>query len=138
MADATHDPKGFQLLGHSESRLPASPDEARLEAFENPNQNRAYWITLDCPEFSSLCPITGQPDCAHIEIRYLPAAKCVETKSLKFYLASFRNHAAFNEVVVNRILDDLVTACQPREMTVTGQFAPRGGIQLTVEASHPG
>ena len=131
--EATDD---FQLLGHSESRLPTSPDEAELEAFANPRPGREYTITLDCPEFSSLCPITGQPDCARIEIRYTPAEKCVETKSLKFYLASFRNHAAFNEVVVNRILDDLVAACAPAEMTVRGAFGARGGIQLTVEASH--
>jgi 7-cyano-7-deazaguanine reductase len=125
------------LLGHSENRLPASPDEAKLETFPNCRPGRQFWITLDCPEFSSLCPVTGQPDTAHIVIRYIPAATCVETKSLKFYLASFRNLPAFNEEVVNRILDDLVAAMDPTELHVEGQFGSRGGIQLTCSASHP-
>ncbi len=127
----------LSLLGKPGARLPASPDEARLETFANQRPGRRYWITLDCPEFSSLCPVTGQPDSARLEIRYIPGALCVETKSLKFYLASFRNQPAFNEEIVNRILDDLVAALAPVEMTVRGAFAPRGGIQLTTEASHP-
>ncbi len=131
------EPEDFHLLGHSQTKLPTSPDEAVLETFENPEQRRAYWISLDYPEFSSLCPVTGQPDSAHIEIRYVPAKKCVETKSLKFYLASFRNTAAFNEVIVNRILDDLVAACAPSEMEIRAEFSPRGGISLTVEAAYP-
>jgi 7-cyano-7-deazaguanine reductase len=125
------------LLGHSENRLPQHPDEATLETFENRNSHRDYTIELDYPEFSSLCPVTGQPDSAHLTITYIPDQLCVETKSLKFYLASFRNLAAFNEDVVNRILDELSEACQPRKMTVRGQFAPRGGIRLTTEASYP-
>jgi 7-cyano-7-deazaguanine reductase len=125
------------LLGRSQSSLPASPDEATLETFPNRSPQRDYWIQLDCPEFTSLCPVTGQPDFAHLEIRYVPGDVCVETKSLKFYLASFRNHPSFNEEVVNRILDDLVAACRPRKMTVTGEFGSRGGISLTVIASHP-
>mgnify|MGYP003660592381 CR=1 FL=1 len=125
------------LLGRSESKLPDSPDEANLETFPNRNEKRNYLIELDNPEFSSLCPVTGQPDSAHIKISYVPDKICMETKSLKFYLASFRNYAAFNEDVVNRILDDLVFACSPRKMTVRGQFAPRGGIRLTAEASYP-
>ena len=125
------------LLGHSESRLPVSPDEAKLEVFPNRNSKRDYTIRLDYPEFSSLCPVTGQPDSAHLQIRYVPDEVCVETKSLKFYLASFRNLAAFNEDVVNRILDDLVEACSPRQMSVRGKFSPRGGIRLTAEASFP-
>ena len=134
---AKEKPAPLTLLGRSETRLPASPDEARLETFASPAR-RPYRIRFETADFTSLCPVTGQVDFAQIIIEYVPDKLCIETKSLKFYLASFRNHAAFNEVVVNRILDDLVTACQPREMTVTGQFAPRGGIQLTVEASHPG
>ena len=126
------------LLGHSESRLPASPDGAQLEVFPNRNPQRDYTIELDYPEFNSLCPVTGQPDSAVLHIRYVPDQVCVETKSLKFYLASFRNLAAFNEDVINRILDDLVEACSPRKMTVRGQFAPRGGIRLTTEVSWPG
>jgi 7-cyano-7-deazaguanine reductase len=124
------------LLGRSENRLPASPDEAALETFDNCRPGRHYWITLDAPEFSSLCPVTGQPDSARLEIRYVPGGKCVETKSLKFYLASFRNHPAFNEEIVNRILDDLVAALEPAEMVVKGEFSPRGGVQLTCEARH--
>lgn len=130
------DPPSLSLLGRSESRLPASPDEARLEAFPNRHPERDYWITLDCPEFTSLCPVTGQPDFAAIQIRYVPDRLCVETKSLKFYLASFRNRPSFNEEVVNRILDDLVAAVAPRRMAVTGRFGSRGGITLSVEASH--
>ncbi len=124
------------LLGRSESRLPASPDEAKLEIFPNRNPERDYWITLDCPEFTSLCPVTGQPDFAKIQVRYIPDRNCVETKSLKFYLASFRNCPSFNEEVVNRILTDLVAATDPRRMIVHGQFGSRGGIALSVEAEH--
>lgn len=125
------------LLGRSQSALPSTPGDARLESFPNQNPDRDYWIQLDCPEFTSLCPVTGQPDFARLEIRYVPDRCCVETKSLKFYLASFRNHPSFNEEVVNRILDDLIAACQPRKMTVTGEFGSRGGISLTVLASFP-
>ena len=125
------------LLGHSENRLPASPEEAKLETFPNCRPGRKFWITLDCPEFSSLCPVTGQPDTAHIIIRYVPDESCVETKSLKFYMASFRNLPAFNEEVVNRILDDLVAAMNPKEIHIEGKFGSRGGIQLTCSASHP-
>ena len=127
----------LSLLGRSESRLPASPDEAVLETFANCRPGRRYWITLDAPEFSSLCPVTGQPDSARLEIRYIPGDRCVETKSLKFYLASFRNQPAFNEEIINRILDDLVAALEPVELVVRGEFSPRGGVQLTCEARHP-
>jgi 7-cyano-7-deazaguanine reductase len=125
------------LLGRSENRLPARPEEATLETFPNCRPGRRFTIHLDCPEFSSLCPVTGQPDTAHLVIRYIPDESCVETKSLKFYLASYRNLPAFNEEIVNRILDDLVAAMRPREITVTGKFGSRGGIQLTCEARHP-
>lgn len=125
------------LLGHSENRLPKSPEEARLEVFANRNAARNYWIELDYPEFSSLCPVTGQPDSAHLTIRYIPDQLCVETKSLKFYLASFRNLASFNEDIVNRILDDFVAACAPRRISVKGRFSPRGGIRLTATAGYP-
>ncbi len=131
------DLKNLSLLGKTENRLPASPDEATLDVFPNQRPGRRYWITLNCPEFSSLCPVTGQPDSAKIVIRYVPGEQCVETKSLKFYLASFRNQPAFNEEIVNRILDDLVEIMQPREIIVRGEFAPRGGIQLTTEATFP-
>ena len=131
------DLKNLSLLGKPGVRLPASPDEALLEVFPNQRSGRRYWITLDCPEFTSLCPVTGQPDSARIVIRYVPGDSCVETKSLKFYLASYRNQPAFNEEIVNRILDDLVRAMQPQELIVRGEFAPRGGIRLTTEAAYP-
>jgi 7-cyano-7-deazaguanine reductase len=130
------DDSHLSLLGRSESQLPASPDDASLETFPNRNPERDYWIQLDCPEFTSLCPVTGQPDFANLQIRYIPDERCVETKSLKFYLASFRNRPSFNEEVVNRILTDLVAATDPREMKVHGQFGSRGGIALSVEAEH--
>ena len=125
------------LLGRSESRLPAAPDAAILETFPNRNPQRHYTITLDYPEFSSLCPVTGQPDSARLQIVYVPDQRCVETKSLKFYLASYRNTPSFNEDIVNRILDDLVAATAPRRAGVRGEFAPRGGIRLTAEAHFP-
>ena len=127
----------LKLLGRSEHRLPASPDQAALETFPNRTPGRNYRIHLSAPEFSSICPVTGQPDSAHLEILYIPADKCVETKSLKFYLASYRNHAAFNEAIVNRVLDDLVKACAPKQAVVRGKFGARGGIQLICEARFP-
>lgn len=129
--------KDLTLLGNSKNQLPRSPEEATLEVFPNRNADRNYWIELDYPEFSSLCPVTGQPDTAHLNIRYIPGEKCIETKSLKYYLASFRNSPSFNEDIVNRILDDLSGACAPRSMIVKGQFSPRGGIQLTAKAAFP-
>lgn len=133
----TEDHDGLTLLGRYAGRLPASPDEARLETFANCRPGRRYWITLEAPEFSSLCPVTGQPDAAALHIRYVPGGRCVETKSLKFYLASFRNLPAFNEEIINRILDDLVAALEPVELLVRGEFSPRGGIRLTCEARYP-
>ena len=127
----------LKLLGRSELRLPRSPDHATLETFPNRTPGRNYRIHLSAPEFSSLCPVTGQPDAAHVEIVYVPDKLCLETKSLKFYLASYRNFPAFNEAVVNRILDDLVSACAPKQMRIRGQFGARGGIRLTCEARFP-
>ena len=125
------------LLGSSDVPFPASPEEATLESFDNPSPDRDYWIELDCPEFSSLCPVTGQPDTALISIRYVPDKLCIETKSLKFYLASYRNCAAFNEAVANRIADDITSAVAPRGLELRAEFAARGGISLSVEVSHP-
>ena len=124
------------LLGRSESRIPASPAEARLETFPNPSR-RNYWIHFETDDFTSVCPVTGQPDFARIDIDYVPDRLCVESKSLKFYLASYRNERVFNEAVTNRILDDFVNACAPREAIVTAQFSARGGIALTVRAEYP-
>lgn len=108
----------------------------KLETFPNPNPERDYEIHFDCPEFTCLCPKTGQPDFAHIEIEYVPDQHCVELKSLKLYLWSYRNEGAFHEAVTNQILDDLVRATQPRSMTVTGNFWVRGGISTSVVATH--
>jgi 7-cyano-7-deazaguanine reductase len=107
-----------------------------LEVFPNPNPNRDYTILHVCPEFTSVCPITGLPDFATIKIEYVPDSLCVELKSLKYYLYGFRQQGIFYEAVINRILDDLVEVCQPRLMTVAGDFAIRGGISSTVTASY--
>jgi 7-cyano-7-deazaguanine reductase len=115
----------------------SAPDRAELEAFENPRSGRDYEIRFECPEFTCLCPRTGQPDFAVIRIRYVPDRKCVELKSLKLYLGSFRSEGHFHEAVTNRILDDLVSLLAPRRMTVEGDFHVRGGIHTTVAASHP-
>ncbi len=124
------------LLGRSESRVPASPAEARLETFPNPAR-RNYRIHFETDDFTSLCPVTGQADFARIDIDYVPDRLCVESKSLKFYLGSYRNERAFNEAVTNRILDDFVKTCSPRQATVIAQFSARGGIALTVRAEYP-
>jgi len=129
--------KSVTLLGAKRTEYPTSLDRARLEAFANPHPERDYWIRFDCPEFTALCPITGQPDFGEIIIRYVPNKKCIESKSLKLYLFSFRNEGAFAESIVNRVLDDLVRACKPRKAVVIGEFTPRGGIGITVEAAYP-
>ena len=124
------------LLGRSQAKLPKSPNEARLETFPNP-AHRNYWIHFETDDFTSVCPITGQPDFARINIAYVPDRLCVESKSFKFYLASYRNVRAFDEAITIRILDDFVKACAPREATVTAQFSARGGIALSVRAEYP-
>ena len=124
------------LLGRSEARIPTSPAEAKLETFPNPAR-REYWIHFETDDFTSLCPITGQADFARIEIAYVPDRLCIESKSLKFYLAAYRNERAFNEAVTNRILDDFVCAVRPRQATITAQFSARGGIALKVQANYP-
>jgi 7-cyano-7-deazaguanine reductase len=108
----------------------------QLETFPNPNPGRDYEISFECPEFTCLCPRTGQPDFATIRIRYVPNRLCVELKSLKLYLWSFRDEGHFHEAVTNRILDDLVKAAAPRRMSVVGDFYVRGGIHTIVTASH--
>jgi 7-cyano-7-deazaguanine reductase len=108
----------------------------QLDTFPNPNPARNYEIRFECPEFTCLCPKTGQPDFATIHIRYTPDALCVELKSLKLYLWSYRDEGAFHEAVTNKILDDLVAAIQPRKMVVTGDFYIRGGIRTIVEVTH--
>lgn len=115
--------------------MPSEPSK-QLEVFDNPNSDRDYEIEFDCPEFTCLCPLTGQPDFAHFSISYVPDQKCVELKSLKLYLWSFRNEGAFHEKVTNQILDDLVAAVQPRLVEVKGEWFVRGGITTIVTASH--
>lgn len=107
-----------------------------LDTFPNPRAGREYEISFDCPEFTCLCPKTGQPDFATIRIRYCPENTCVELKSLKLYLWSFRNEGAFHEAVTHRILDDLVEAIAPRWMVLAGDFFVRGGIHTVVTATH--
>ena len=107
-----------------------------LETFANPRPERDYEINLECPEFTCVCPRTGQPDFATIRIQYVPDSLCIELKSLKLYLWSFRNEGAFHEDVTNRILDNLVQACRPRSMSVVGDFNVRGGIHTVVTATY--
>jgi 7-cyano-7-deazaguanine reductase len=109
-----------------------------LEAFDNPRPERDYEIEFSFPEFTSVCPVTGQPDFATIVVKYVPDRLCVEMKSLKLYFFSYRNKGIFYESVVNTILDDLVAVLRPRFMRVTGQFAVRGGTAGTVTAEHEG
>lgn len=115
--------------------MSTSPSKT-LETFENPKPERDYEVEFECPEFTCLCPLTGQPDFATIRIRYVPDARCVELKSLKLYLWSFRNEGHFHEKVTNTILDDLVRAVAPRRMTVVGDFLVRGGIKTVITASY--
>ena len=107
-----------------------------LETFPNPRPEREYQIAIRCPEFTSLCPKTGLPDFGEIRVTYVPAATCVELKSLKYYMVEFRNRGIFYEAVTNQILDDLVAAIQPRRMTVVGDFSVRGGTTTTVTAEY--
>lgn len=132
----TRNRNGLKLLGRSESRIPSAPSAEILETFENPT-HRPYWIRFYSADFTSLCPVTGQADFARITIDYMPGERCLESKALKFYLASYRNERAFNERITNAILDHLVWACQPRRMIIKAEFAPRGGLALTVTATFP-
>jgi len=119
----------LKSLGKSTSyEFSYSPD--LLDTFENSNQGNDYWVKFNCPEFTSLCPVTGQPDFASIYISYIPDVKMVESKSLKLYLFSFRNHGGFHEDCVNIIMKDLIRLIEPRYIEVWGKFAPRGGISI--------
>ena len=115
--------------------MPSSPSK-NLETFANPKPGRPYLIAMECPEFTCLCPMTGQPDFATIRLRYVPAERCVELKSLKLYLWSYRDEGAFHEAVTNKICDDLVAALAPRWIEVTGDFQVRGGIHTAVIVRH--
>lgn len=109
-------------------------ERVEIELFENPNPQREYCITIKAPEFTSVCPRTGQPDFGEILIEYSPDKYCIELKSLKFYLQNYRNEGIFYETLTNNILDDLSGACKPRWMKVTSRFTPRGGITTEVVA----
>ena len=115
--------------------MPAAPSRA-LETFENPNPDRDYTIRIEVPEFTCLCPKTGQPDFAELRVEYVPDQRCVELKSLKLYVWSYRDEGAFHEAVTNQILADLVAATAPRFMRLTAEFNVRGGIYTTVVAEH--
>ena len=119
----------LQQLGHK-SPIPSDYTPEVLETFENSHPERDYWVQFNCKEFTTLCPITGQPDFAELKILYIPDKKMVESKSLKLYLFSFRNHGDFHEDCVNTILDDLVRIMDPRYIEITGYFVPRGGISI--------
>ncbi len=115
--------------------MPSKPSKT-LETFKNPAADRDYEIAFDCPEFTCLCPLTGQPDFAHFKIRYVPDALCVELKSLKLYFWSYRDEGAFHEAVTNRVLDDLVKAVSPRRMQVEADWWVRGGIGTKVTVTY--
>ena len=117
--------------------MPSKPSK-NVESFKNPAPDRDYEIVFDCPEFTCLCPLTGQPDFARFKIRYVPDQKCVELKSLKMYLWSYRDEGAFHEAVTNRILDDLVKVTSPRTMTVEAEWFVRGGITTFVNVTYEG
>ena len=116
---------------------PPKPSRDQLETFANQFPGRDYLIEIVCPEFTSMCPKTGQPDFGTLTFRYVADALCVELKSLKLYLQAFRNEGIFYENVTNRILDDLVAVLQPRRMTLVAHFTPRGGISSRIVVSHP-
>jgi len=111
-------------------------EKPQLELFDNPRPQRDYTITIRCPEFTSVCPKTGQPDFGTILIEYIPESLCIELKSLKLYMQSFRNKGIFYESLTNEILDDMVAACKPRWMRVTSTFTPRGGISTDICVEH--
>ena len=122
--------ENITLLGERNTNYPASYDPSVLETFENKHQDRDYFVQFNRPEFTSLCPITGQPDFATIYISYVPRVKMVESKSLKLYLFSFRNHGDFHEDCVNIIMNDLIKLMEPSYIEVWGKFLPRGGISI--------
>ncbi|MBP5732183.1 MAG: NADPH-dependent 7-cyano-7-deazaguanine reductase QueF [Bacteroidaceae bacterium] len=131
--DRTND--GLKALGaKTEYRTDYAPEV--LEAFENKHPDNDYWVRFNCPEFTSLCPITGQPDFAEIRIAYLPDKRMVESKSLKLYLFSYRNHGDFHEDCVNKIMKDLIALMDPKYIEVTGFFTPRGGISIYPYANY--
>ncbi len=122
--------EGLTKLGSGSTQYSFDYDPGLLESFSNRHPENDYFVKFNCPEFTSLCPITGQPDYANIVISYVPDEKLVESKSLKLYLCSFRNHGDFHEDVVNEIMKDLVKLLEPKYIEVWGRFLPRGGISI--------
>ena len=127
--------ENLKLLGR-ETQYASNYDPSLLETFENQHKENDYWVQFNCPEFTTLCPITGQPDFAEIKIMYLPGERMVESKSLKLYLFSFRNHGDFHEDCVNVIMKDLIRLMDPKYIEVTGIFTPRGGISIYPYANY--
>ena len=127
--------ENLKALGRETGYLDTYSPEV-LETFENKHQDNDYWVQFNCPEFTSLCPITGQPDFAEIKIMYIPAKRMVESKSLKLYLFSFRNNGDFHEDCVNIIMKDLVKLMEPKYIEVVGLFTPRGGISIYPYANY--
>jgi 7-cyano-7-deazaguanine reductase len=127
--------EGLQLLGKETDYASTYAPEV-LETFQNRHPENDYWVQFNCPEFTSLCPITGQPDFAEIKILYIPGERMVESKSLKLYLFSFRNHGDFHEDCINIIMKDLVKLMQPKYIEVVGLFMPRGGISIYPYANY--
>lgn len=121
---------GVTLLGNQHTQYPTDYDPSVLETFENKHPGNDYFVKFNCPEFTSLCPITGQPDFATIYISYVPDVRMVESKSLKLYLFSFRNHGDFHEDCMNIIMKDLIALMDPKYIEVWGKFTPRGGISI--------
>ena len=135
MKNLEREQEGLQSLGHkTEYKMDYAPEV--LETFVNKHQENDYWVRFNCPEFTSLCPITGQPDFAEIRISYIPDVKMVESKSLKLYLFSFRNHGDFHEDCVNKIMKALIMLMDPKYIEVTGLFTPRGGISIFPYANY--
>ena len=128
--------KGVTLLGNQNTRYDYEYNPQVLETFDNKHPENDYLVTLDCPEFTSLCPKTGQPDFGHIIISYIPRVRMVESKSLKLYLFSFRNHGDFHEDCVNIIMKDLIALMDPKYIEVKGLFNPRGGISIIPFANY--
>lgn len=130
------DGDGLTLLGAHTAGYNYEYDPEILEVFANKHPANDYWVKFNCPEFTSLCPITGQPDFAQLYIMYVPDLKMVESKSLKLYLGGFRNHGSFHEDVINIIMKDLIKAMAPRYIEVWGKFMPRGGISIDPYANY--
>lgn len=136
MARTDEEMPGITLLGQNNTKYPTQYAPEVLETFVNKHQENEYLVTFTCPEFTSLCPKTGQPDFARIIINYIPRELMVESKSLKLYLFSFRNHGDFHEDCVNIIMKDLVKLMNPRYLEVIGRFTPRGGISIIPFANY--